>query len=75
MVSMSKQKESLQRQLLHRNFHIPNRLYNWFYHLIMVDIKLKKHNPVVHRIDDPRTEKEGAIVLWNHLFLLKGIII
>ena len=67
MFSMSKEKESLQRKLLHRNFHIPNRLYNWFYHLIMVDIKLKKHNPVVHRIDDPRKEKEGAIVLWTHL--------
>lgn len=62
-----KEKLTLQQQLNRRKYKIPNKLYFWIYKFVMVDLILRKHPCTVTRIDDIRQEKDGAIVLWNHL--------
>lgn len=64
---MKKEKETLQKQLLHRSYKKPPHAYNWFYHLIMCDFQLAGRNVKVHYIDDPRKEKGACFILWNHL--------
>ncbi len=64
---MKKQKLTLQQQLERRKYKAPNGFYNWFYHLIMADISLSKHNAEIIYEDDIRKEKGPAFILWNHL--------
>jgi len=56
-----------QQLLSKRKFKIPNRLFNWFYHLIMADIELGKHNSEIIYEDDIRKEKGPGFIIWNHL--------
>lgn len=64
---MTKSELTLQQKLDKRRYKIPNKFYNWFYHLIMADISLGKHNAEIIYKDDIRKEKGPGFIVWNHL--------
>ena len=64
---MKKPNLTLQQKLAKRTYKKPNSLYNWFYHLIMADIELSKHNAEIVYKDDIKKEKGPCFLIWNDL--------
>lgn len=64
---MGKANLTLQQELAKRKFKTAPKLYNWFYHLIMADITLGKHNAEIIYKDDIRKQEGPCFIIWNHL--------
>lgn len=64
---MKKPKKSIDESLNERQFHRPNPILYWLYHVLARLFILRKYHPRITRKDDINDCQGPCFVIWNHL--------